>query len=89
MAKIPGESAWGVLLSAALVLVASLAIEIHQNSTPLDSGFLISGNFQPLAGSSCMLFIVCVWFVLYTKIHRKVHSLADTFGHSTVFLRNE
>jgi len=50
--SLPRESCMGPL--------ASLADAIQPNSTHLDSGILISGNLLPRAGSSCMLFLVCV-----------------------------
>jgi hypothetical protein len=71
-----------------LVLVASLAIAIYQNSTHLDSGILISGNLLPLAGSSCTLHLVCISCFVH-KHALKVHSLTDIFGHLTVSLRSE
>jgi hypothetical protein len=53
--SLPGKSCLGPF-----ELVAFLATAVHQNSTHLDSGLLISGNLLLFAGSSCTLFLVCV-----------------------------
>ena len=52
-----------------------------------DSGLLMARILLPGAGSSCTF--VFVFSVLYTKMHRGLHSLADAFDHLTVFFRSE
>jgi len=53
--SLPGESC----------LVASLATAIRQNSVHLDSKFMISGNLLPLAESSLILLLVCIYCFVY------------------------
>jgi hypothetical protein len=79
------KSAWGVLFRPPCF--GCFSGNCH--SSELNSlDFHISGNLLPLAGSSCMLYLVCVSCFVH-KHALKVHSLADMFGHLTVFLRSE
>ena len=60
------------------MLIASLALEGHQNLTWLCSGLLISKTFLPYAGRSCTL-LFCLYLLSCTqKMHGRVYSLADT-----------
>jgi len=58
-AKIPGESAWESCLSP--IGVGCFSGNCYSSKLDyFDTGLLIPGNPLPLAGSSCILFLVCV-----------------------------
>jgi hypothetical protein len=87
LAKIPGQSACGVLLRPPWqwLLLWSLQFNGTQLLWILDFCYLGTCYFLQEVLVHYLLFV----FVLYTKIHWKVHNLADTFGHLTIFLRTE
>ena len=87
LAKIPGEYAWGVLLGPPWCWLLLWRLEFIGTQHLWILNFCYLGNFYLL--QEVLVHYLLFVLVLYTKFHRRVHSLADTFGHLTVFLRTE
>jgi hypothetical protein len=82
-AKIPRESAWGSCLGPLLVgCFSGNCIHIWI----LD--FSCMGACY-LLQEGLVHYFLFMFSVLYTKMHWRVYSLADTFGHLNAFLRSE
>jgi len=84
--KIPGESTWGVLFRppwCSLILWQLKFIRTWFTSIldflHLRTCYLLQEVF--------VCYFLFVFSVLYKKMHWRVYSLADTFGHLTVFIR--
>jgi hypothetical protein len=81
----PRESASGVLCRPPVCWFFLWQLQFIQTwlTLILDLWYLGTCNLLQEVFVSYFLF---VFSVLYTKMHWRVHSLADTFGHLTVFL---
>jgi len=80
--EIPVQSAWGYCLGPLGVGYFSG----HSSSSKLDSfGFWACDILDLAASCGKFLFV----YVLYINMYCRVHSVAGTFGHLTVFIRTE